>query len=134
MSSTISMATINNALIGIEKDYTVQAYIARDKSMNFNPNEQIIFSLSKLGYYNINAQYEINKFLNNKLFILPLDTTKTINEIYDTIMTTNEYKTFIDNLNNNIGRSFYLSKYIDSSDLEGFYNDLTLEELSYIGW
>jgi hypothetical protein len=134
MSSTISMASINDALIGIEKDYTVQAYIARDKSMNFNPNEQIIFSLSKLGYYNINLQYQINKFLNKKLFQLPIDSNKTIGEFYDDIMKTDEYKQFIDNVNKNIGRAFYLSKYIGSSDIEGFYNDLTLEELSCIGW
>ena len=134
MSSTISMNDINTVLIGIEKDYTVQAYLKRDKSMNLIPNEQIIYSLSKLGYYNINVQFEINKFLNNKLFNLPLDTSKTIDEIYQDIMKTDEYTKFWNNLNTNIGRSMCLSKYIDSSDIEGFYNDLTIDELNYIGW
>lgn len=134
MTSVFSMNDINAALIGIEKDYTVQAYLKRDKSMNLIPNEQILYSLSKLGYYNINVQYQINKFLNNKLFHLPLDTSKTIDEIYQEIMKTDEYTIFWNNLNKSIGRAMCLSKYINSSDIEGFYNDLTIDELNYIGW
>lgn len=36
--------------------------------------------------------------------------------------------------NDIVKRSIELSKYVDSDDIKGFYNDLTLEELCYIGW
>ena len=139
-----NMSSINDALIGIDKNHTVNAFYIRDKLMNFNTNFQIISSMKKLGYYNIDIIVETKKFiLDNiaKKIIIELNNnwdsaikSRTIDNIILEIKESLDYKLFIVILNKKIGRAMELSKFVNHTDTCDFYNSLTLEELQYIGY
>ena len=115
----------------------VQIYYDRDKHMNINNNNHIHKSLRKLGYYNINKDDE-----DKKLYIDQLS-KKIINEFDNDWKVTIKNKTINDflpfndvnpSLTNRIERSIILSKHLDKDDTLEFYNDLTQEELEYLGY
>jgi hypothetical protein len=58
----------------------------------------------------------------------------SIENYIDTFKETDEYKTFINSINHRIKRGFELSNYISSTNNEGFYNSLSLNELNIIGY
>lgn len=140
----INMSLINDALIGIDKNHTVNAFYIRDKLMNLNTNFQIINSMKKLGYYSIDITVETKKFiLDNiaKKIIIELNNnwdssikSKTIDDIIVEIKESLDYKLFIVMLNKKIGRAMELSKFVNYTDTCDFYNGLTLEELQFIGY
>ena len=57
-----------------------------------------------------------------------------VSNIMEEFKETNTFKDFLNKLNCRLGRAVVLSKFINSNDNEKFYNALTLEELSYIGY
>ena len=48
------MSQINEALVGVDFNHTVTAYLVRDKLMNIDSNEHVVHCLQKLGYFNLN--------------------------------------------------------------------------------
>lgn len=136
------MVSLQMNLIGVDHDTTVQAYLERDSSMNLDPNVQILKSLQKLGYYNINVTQEQKTFLIEHLCKnLKLELTNNWNiaanlDAHSQILNTldPDYQKFLDGVNKRIVRSMVLSKYIGSGNTSGFYHALTLDELSYVGY
>lgn len=123
-------------LIGIDQLNTAYAYYDRDCKMHLNSNNNIRKSLKKLGYYNLNKDNEDKKLYINTL-------SKKINELDDNWKSTIKDKTINDflpyndaneSLMNRFERSRVLSKHLDKKDTLEFYNDLTLEELEYLGY
>lgn len=137
---------INENLIGVDFNVTVNAYCARDFSMGLNCHEQIIKSLKKLGYYNINIPNDINNYCLKKITELISDEfknnfesdlrTKTIEQLISEIKSTNDFDYFQNKLNFKQGRAILLSKYVNGhcNDIASFYNSLTLDELNYLGY
>ena len=140
----INMNSLNDALIGVDKNKTATAFYVRDKLMNINNNTQIINSLKKLGYYNIDMMFESKKYiLDNisQLIVIELNNNwdsnikyKTIDSIINQIKESQNYKVFENILHTKVGRSMILSKFISYHDTYEFYNTLTLEELAYLGY
>jgi hypothetical protein len=132
--------SFDNNLIGIDYLTTVNAYHQRDIEMNINNNESIIKSLKKLGYYN-NIDYQqldielkksyienLFKKINNELSS-SWDSSiknKTINELISYEINPS--------LLNKMNRTNSLSKFLNETDTFNFYNDLTIGELSYLGY
>ena len=141
---SFNMTSITESLLGIDKDFTVNAYLKRDKEMHLNPNDQIYKALVKLGYLNVNTVKDLKEFsaeiVANKVRdelanqLEPLFKNKTINEIVNEQKDNIEYQKAINNLNHRVGRAFVLSKFIGSNNIEEFYNSLTLHELVIIGY
>lgn len=127
---------IDKNLLGKNKDYTIDSYCKRDNVMNINSNDQIVNSLKKLGYYNIDQNNECNNYISNSVLLKNknLDKSKTINELFDEFKQTSDYKNFVNNVNTRIGRALVLSSFINSGNLINFYDALTLEELNYLDW
>jgi hypothetical protein len=137
--SSFDMSQINQSLIGIDHKHTVNAYVLRDKLMNLNPSTQIKNSMNKLGYMNVNFHEESTNFLIHftmqNLKTSFMNVKKMTNENYmETLKETIEYKNFANTLNKRMKRSIELSNFVDSTNNEGFYNSLTLEELIFIGY
>ena len=136
MSLENNLIKIDYNLIGIDRLNTVNAYYHRDNVLNVNNNENIIKCLKKLDYYNLNIDIEIRK---NYIDTLLKKIGNELSTNWDSSIknkTINELIVYeIDQLLvNKIDRSNYLSKYLDKNDLFDFYNDLTLEELQYLGY
>ena len=130
--------SFNQELIGIDRDITINAYYNRDKEMSLN--NQIIQHLTKLEYYNIDSVSENKKFLNYMLRkTISVDTDNdntTVNDLINQIKTSEEYRSFQNNLSLRITRSIQLSGHINSmqNDCLEFYKNLTLDELNYLGY
>lgn len=141
---TLNKDFIDELLIGIDYNHTVMSYVTRDKVMHLIPNEQILHSLQKLGYYNVNFVDESKNFIiDNVCKKIKMDLTNNwdamikneqLSNIMEEFKETNTFKDFLNKLNCRLGRAVVLSKFINSNDNEKFYNALTLEELSYIGY
>lgn len=142
--SSFNMSLINEALIGIDYKHTVNAYVLRDKLMNLDPSTQITNCLNKLGYMNINILDETKNFLLNltmtnlKISLMnDWDSSlkrMSIENYMDTLKDTDEHRNFIISINHRIKRAFELSNFVSSTNNEGFYNSLTLNELNIIGY
>lgn len=131
------MNSFDHNLIGIDHNTTVNIYYLRDVQMNINNNETIINSLKKLGYYNIESVL-INHQINNVLLKIKNELSnnfqssirsKTLNEII-----TDEYNEHANLFSERIERTNILSKFLTKNDTLDFYNSLTLEELSFLGY
>jgi hypothetical protein len=141
---TLNKDFINELLIGIDYNHTVMAYTTRDKVMNLVPNEQILYSLQKLGYYNVNFVEETKSFIiDNVCKKIKVDLSndweaslkyEQIYGIMEGFKETDIFKNFLNKLNVRLGRALVLSKFIGSNENEKFYNSLTLEELNYLGY
>ncbi len=142
--SSFDMSLVNEALIGVDHNHTVNAYVVRDKVMNLSPNEQIMHGLTKLGYVNVNFPQETKQFLvdltmkNLKLALLndwesPVK-YMSVDEYMEYVKQTDDYKLFVDELNRRLKRACELSSFVQSNDNQAFYNSLTLSELSYLGY
>jgi hypothetical protein len=136
INEALSKLKIDEKLLGINKNYTIDTYYKRDLLMNINGCDHIINSLKKLRYYNIDQNFECNKFIIESLMLNSkyLEKTKTIDKLADEFKETAEYKNFLHNINLRIGRALVLSSFINSNDILNFYNALTLEELNYLGY
>ena len=136
INDALSNLKIDENLLGKNKNYTVDSYCKRDDIMNINDNDQIINSLKKLGYYNIDQNNECNNYISNSVISKNKnhDKTKTLNELFDEFKETTEYKNFLHNINIRIGRALVLSSFINTGNIINFYNALTLEELNYLGF
>ena len=140
----INMNSLNDALIGVDKNHTATAFYVRDKLMNLNNNTQIINSLKKLGFYNIDMIFESKKYILDNIaqsIIIELNNNwesnikyKTIDSIINLIKESQNYKLFDTMLHTRVGRSMVLSKFISHVDTFEFYNSLTIEELTYLGY
>jgi hypothetical protein len=138
------MSQINEALIGIDFNTTVNAYLVRDKLMNINSNDHVIHCLQKLGYFNLNMPVEIQKFLVNqttKKIQLSLtddmDSTyryKTVDQIMEEVKNSNEFSDFMKKLNHRFSKALNLSVFLKNPNMEKFYNSLSLEELVHLGY
>ena len=142
MTSLLHEKLMNN------KESIVKLYYNRDCEMNINNMVQIIKSLNKLGYYRITNQkeekeekdYVINKASNKLISELTLNFTnknylsKSIDNLINEVRSTNEYQQFIEYQKCKLNRSQELIHFIDHSDTKEFYNSLTVEELTYIGY
>ena len=141
---TLNKDFIDELLIGIDYNHIVMSYVTRDKVMHLIPNEQILHSLQKLGYYNVNFVDESKNFIiDNVCKKIKMDLTNNwdamikneqLFNIIEEFKETNTFKDFLNKLNFRLGRAVVLSKFINSNDNEKFYNALTLEELSHIGY
>ena len=141
---TLNKDFIDELLIGIDYNHTVMAYITRDKVMQLIPNEQILNSLQKLGYYNVNFIDESKNFIiDNVCKKIKMDLTNNweasvkyeqLYNIMEEFKETDTFKSFVNKLNFRLGRALELSKFINSDNNEQFYNALTLEELNYLGY
>lgn len=141
---SFNMTTLDNSLIGINKDHTINAYLKRDQEMMIDPTTQIYKSLDKLGYLNINSVTKLQG-LTTDLLVNKIKTeltndwdspfrNKTINEILYDLKDNLEYQQQITNLNYRIGRAFVLSSFIGSNKSKEFYNALNLDELAILGY
>lgn len=140
----INMNTLNDALIGIDKKETAMAFYMRDNLMNTNTNNQIIDSLKKLRYYNIDLMTEERNYILDHLaqtINIELNNnwdsdikSKTINDMILQIKQSQNYKLFLIMLNSRIGRAMVLSKFINYNDTFNFYDALTLNELQFLGY
>jgi len=126
----------NNNLIGIDHQITINAYYTRDVTNNTNNNNTIVNHLTKLGYtnQNINNDTSLNILLNNIRVELTNNWNSNIRNrtINDLIFDTHLYQN-----NQNIIRITRLNElqpYINKNDTYDFYNHLTIEELSYLGY
>ena len=136
INDALSKLKIDDNLLGINKNYTIDTYYKRDALMNINGSDHIINSLKKLGYYNIDQNFECNRYIIDSLMLdsKNLDKTKTIDKLSEEFKETTKYKTFVHHINSRIGRALVLSSFINSNDTLNFYNALTLEELNYLGY
>jgi hypothetical protein len=125
--------------IGENKEYTINAYLARDKELGIKPSEYIVRCLSKLGYLNFNARLKINQYINNEIcdyihntidVISGNDIEKMKEQIKDSI----EYKNFCDSIYKEEKYASKLSEFIGTDNIEEFYNSLTLDELNFLGY
>jgi hypothetical protein len=121
----------------------VNMYVKRDLDMNINPTNQIRNCVKKLGYLNINVIDETKVFLLDKYFKnLKIDVEenkesanfKIENQLSQLSKEDKEYTIFRNYINNKIKRSFELSSFLDSTNIQKFYNSLTYDELIYIGY
>ena len=129
---------IDNNLIGVDHYTTILAYYTRDVTYNINNNETILNHLRKLGYYNLNPT-DNNIYLNMILTKIKNELSsnwesnirnRTINDLLCDI--TNEQNNQLISI---INRMTELQPYVDNkNDTYDFYNHLTLEELSYLGY
>ena len=142
--SSFNMSQINESLIGIDFNTTVNAYILRDKLMNINANEHVMHCLQKLGYFNLNMPEEIQKFLVNQTITKiqlaltdSMDSTyryKTIDQVMEEIKNSNEFSDFMNKLNHRFSKALNLSVFLKNTNMDKFYNALSLEELVYLGY
>ena len=114
----------------------VNSYYSRDVEMNLNNQQTIIKALTKLRYYNIDIQSELNNFYLESLI------TKITNELktnWDSSIkdkTLNEIMTCesCPSLIHRFERGQELSRFLTKDDTFDFYNNLTLDELGYLGY
>jgi hypothetical protein len=113
-------------------------YYLRDIEMDLDPYDIIMFSLKKLGYYNINkpllCRENIKRHLNKLINSNSLDYTKTLQYYINKYKQSSEYKKFVNQINIKIGRSIVLQKYLNDSNNHDFYINCTEDELIYIGF
>ena len=113
-------------------------YYLRDIEMNFDAHDIIIFSLKKLGYYNINKPLLCKEFIKKYLIKLinnnDIEYSKSLQFYINEYKQTNEYNNFINQIDIKIKRSIILQKYLNNSELFNFYNNCTEDELIYIGY
>jgi hypothetical protein len=133
------MADFDENLIGEHKDVTVKAYLARDKKYGIDPQSNIANSLRKLGYLDFHAHLKINQYINDRIckYIqnsIDVVSGNNIEDMKERIKNDNMYKVFVCDLNNTENRVKDLSGFVGSSDVEAFYNALTLDELNFVGY
>jgi len=133
------MGDFNENLIGEVKDVTVKAYLARDKQYGIDPQTHIEHSFRKLGYLDFHVYLKINQYINDRICkyiqnTIDVVSGNDIENMKDRIKNDNMYKVFVDDLNNTENRIKNLSGFVGSSDVEAFYNALTLDELNFIGY
>ena len=143
-SLNINMTQIDESLLGVDKKYTIDAYIIRDNLSNINTNERIIHYLQKLGYFNINKSNEIDNFLvkqTTKIIqcslldnIESIYRYKTVDQIMKEFKKTNEFNRFMIHLNERFLRYQTLNTFLENPDMNQFYNSLSLDELIYLGY
>lgn len=131
---------IEESMIGIDYNITVNAYYQRDVSMNLNNTNTIINSLKKLGYYNINLNIEEENYIKSKIIVwikknICLQSGNvTLNDIISQIKNSEDYAHYTNKLNQKLQRYNILSGFVNSTDTFDFYSTLTLDELNYIGY
>ena len=127
------------ALIGINKEHTVKCYYKRDNEMGINTNNQIIESMKKLGYYNIDSVMATKNYILNsvtKIIAKDMDAVRnnTVDNLISKVKNSMDYSIFITILNHKINRAVQLTKFISQNDTYDFYNTLTIDELSFLGY
>lgn len=114
----------------------VNMYYLRDIELNLNNQDTIRKALQKLGYYNIDIQTELfNSYLEALITKIRNELTsnrdspirnKTINEIM--VYESNPALMY------RFERANILAPFLTHTDTFDFYNNLTLEELNYLGY
>jgi hypothetical protein len=132
--------TFEVELVGLDKTNTVNAYYARDLSMNLNNSNVIVNYLRKLGYYNINSNTEEETYIKGKI-ITWIKTSSYCNllntnlsNLVSEIRASQDFALFSNRLNLRLERSVQLSHFINTNDTYDFYSALTLEELNTLGY
>jgi len=134
-------SNLNNNIL--DHQSTVNSYYNRDITLNINNNNTIIKSLKKLQYYNIDLDTEIKNITLNLLLKKISDVlksnwnsgikNKTINNLLSDnvrILYDSEYISLMNRHN----RALQLFRHVNSSDTFDFYNDLSMDELNYLGF
>lgn len=111
----------------------VKMYVDRDNNMKLDCVECILFSIKKLGYYNLNVSYELDKRVRTKFDQLNIKDL-SYNGYKKAFETTEEYNGMVKNISHMIERSVKLAKYIGTNLNEEFYSNCTLDELMYLGY
>jgi hypothetical protein len=121
------------------KQNIIESYYNRDITLNINPKLNIIKHMNKLNYKFINKSNILSLYLNDcyisdiKWFII--DPSKTsYNEWLSTFQKTTKYDNLIKQIDYRIKRSIELSRFIGSDKIIDFYNNCTIEELTYLGY
>ena len=129
-----------NDLIGLDKTSTINAYYARDINMNINNSQNIVHSLKKLGFCEIDMITEEHLYVKNKVICwikssayLNLVNTN-LSDIISEIRNSNDFRQFKDHLIRRIRRTEELNIHINDADTYNFYSRLTLEELNHLGY
>lgn len=121
-----------------ERDETIKSYIERDKELELNLSDQLIHSMKKL--YKCPS---IEDFIKANYYTKIVKNIKNNNQSYndwfnnyfsktDEYLNYKNYKEHCDKRFNEI--SIYLDDLENNSSLEKFYNDLSLDELHYLGY
>ena len=139
------MDTYDDDITNVDKNSLIKYLCQRDLLKNYFPKDQIIKYLKDLNYYNVDTSKEIKKYLINALAKVIYDeltydfyssmNDQKVGELLEKIKSSDEYKSFITQLNKNIERGFVLSKFIsECNNILNFYNALTLEELNKLNY
>jgi hypothetical protein len=118
-----------------DKNELIKMYLERDNNLKLNPMDQILSCLTKLRYYNINLNNELEKSIkyNYKLNLDNL-TDYSYNEYKKFFINTNEYSKIEQAIYNKLNRSINLSKFIGTDLIIDFYNKCSYDELVYLGY
>ena len=120
-----------------ERDETIKSYIERDKELELNLSDHLIHSMKKL--YKRQSIEDFVKANYTKTFKNLKNNNQSYNDWLnncfsktDEYLNYKNYKEHCDKRFNEI--SIYLDDLENNSSLEKFYNDLTLDELIYLGY
>ena len=117
-------------------DTIAKAYLARDNIMNLDFNNLREQYLRKLGYTNESIQQHLNHKVKEHLYSLVntflKEPTSTANynflDEFNKVMTSEETVNYINSKNERYESLSVISDHLN------FYQSLTKEELSYLGW
>jgi hypothetical protein len=111
----------------------VTLYVNRDDNIKLDCTEHILMCIKKLGYYNLNIPYELDKCIQTKFNEQNIKNI-SYNDYKKKFKTTTEYYNMITNITIKIERSIKLARYIGTKLNKDFYSDCTLDELYYLGY
>ena len=110
-----------------------EMYYERDVSMNLDPNQSIYSSLKKLRYIEIDEKKDENDF---KVFLFKkyLKDYNKLDEYKEAVDNSDEFIKYKKHRKLSRERGQFLSKFLQSGNNKKFYENLTDDELEYIGY
>jgi hypothetical protein len=123
-----------------DKESLAGEYYLRDKNMGANNSKTILDSMKKLGYYNIDSKTREETFIKNQILgylkgkSYEEFTTSNLIFLTESIKHSEDFLKYKKRILLDIERSKELSKYLEETDTQKFYQNLTIEELNYLGY
>lgn len=117
-------------------------YYLRDSRMKLDPQTQIVKSLEKLGYTNVDYDKKFKDYLNYKLSHMILtgkmEYDKELNFYLEELKSSDNFISFCKHIDYQKKRSVelnhFLTNEITKAQLKEFYEKCTEEELNYLGF